>query len=147
MPVGRSVRGCPYSLGTPGFLKTLTQTHRNPYPWGGCGFLRVRVQVTLEYLRVTCDNPYTWSFTTTLHGAIETMGCMLCALAPGYHSPDFSDPHKVAQQCQLTLALPLRGSLVISGGKPLRGLGYPRVFVNPLPIPMKTCARGCRCRF
>jgi len=25
-------------LGTPRFLKTLTQTHQNPYPWGGCGY-------------------------------------------------------------------------------------------------------------
>ena len=56
-------------------------------------------------------------------------------------------PRKVARQCQLTLALPLRGSLVISGGKPPHRLGYPRVFVNPLPVPTKTCARGRGCGF
>jgi len=45
-------------LGTPGFLKTLTWTHWNPYPWGRCGFLWVWVWVALEYPRVTHDNPY-----------------------------------------------------------------------------------------
>ena len=67
--------------------------------------------------------------------------------APRLPFPWFSDPRKVARQCQLTLALPLRGSLVISGGKPPRGLGYPRVFVNPQPVPTKTRARGRGCGF
>ena len=39
-----------------------------------------------------------------------------------------SDPRKDARQCRLTLALPLRGSLVISGSIP--SCRYPRVFVN-----------------
>ena len=58
-----------------------------------------------------------------------------------------SDPHKVAQQCWLTLALPLQGLLVISEGIPLHRLGYPQVFINPLPIPTKICAHRCGCRF
>ena len=53
-----------------------------------------------------------------------------------------SDPRKAAWQCPLTLALPLWGSLVISEGITPCGLGYPWVFVNPWPVPMKTHASG-----
>jgi len=62
-------------------------------------------------------------------------------------NPWLSNPRKVAQQCRLTLALPLQGLFIISGGKPLRGLGYPRVFINPLPVPTKTRAHRCGCGF
>jgi len=58
-----------------------------------------------------------------------------------------SNPRKAAQQCPLTLALPLRGSLVISEGITPCGLGYPWVFVNPWPVPTKTHASGCRYGF
>jgi len=63
--------------------------------------------------------------------------------APQLPFPWLSDPCKVAWQCRLTLALPLQGLLVISGGITLCGLEYLWVFINPLPVPVKTCA--CRC--
>jgi len=65
-----------------------------------------------------------------------TLGCMLCTLATFWSS-------QAAQQCRLTLALPLWGSLVNSGGIMLHRLGYLWVFVNPLPIPAKTHTCGC----
>jgi len=67
--------------------------------------------------------------------------------APQLPFPRLSDPRKAARRCQLTLTLPLRGSLVISGGIPVRGLGYPWVFVNPQPVPPKTRAHGRGCGF
>jgi len=63
--------------------------------------------------------------------------------APRLPFPQSSDPRKDARQCRLTLALPLRGSLVISGGIPSCGLRYPWAFVNSLPVPAKTRATGC----
>lgn len=65
--------------------------------------------------------------------------------APQLPFPWLSDPHKVAWQCQLTLALPLWG-LLVTGGIPLHRLEYLWVFINPLPIPMKTyaCRHGYR---
>ena len=56
--------------------------------------------------------------------------------------PRPSDPCKAARQCQLTLALLLRGSLVMSRAITPHGLGYPWVSVNPQPIPVKTRAHG-----
>ena len=67
--------------------------------------------------------------------------------APQLPFPWLSNPHKAAWQCRLTLALPLWGSLVIFGGMTLCRLGYPWVFVNPLPVPMKTCTCGHRYGF
>jgi len=54
--------------------------------------------------------------------AVETPERILCAPVP---FPRLSDPRKVARQCQLTLALPLRGSLVISVAIPSRGFCTP----------------------
>jgi len=46
-----------------------------------------------------------------------------------------SNPRRVARQCQLTLALPLQGLLVISGGYPCTGW-EPTGFCKP---PTRTC--------
>jgi hypothetical protein len=62
---------------------------------------------------------------------------------PSARDNQLSDPRKAARQCPLTLALPLRGSLVISGGITPCRFRYPWFFVNPLPIPEKTHAHGC----
>jgi len=47
---------------------------------------------------------------------------------------------QVAWQCQLTLAPPLRGLLVIPGGIPLRGFGEPVGFRKPAT---RTCENPC----
>ena len=84
----------------------------------------------------TNDLPMTWN----IHPNHPHWGA--CS-APQLPFPWPSNPHKAAWQCQLTLALLLQGSLVMSGAINPCGLGYPWVFVNPWPIPVKTRACGC----
>jgi len=128
-------------------------------PWGFLSFLSTDYSnSTMSHASVIPHiiGPRPWTFphrpTLPWHGQWSSHTRLLTTTMPLKHwgacsaprlpFPWLSDPHKVARQCRLTLALPLRGLLVISGGIPLRGLGYPWVFVNLLPVPTKTHAHG-----
>ena len=54
-----------------------------------------------------------------------------------------SYPRKVAWQCQLTLALHLRGLLVIFVRLPASRFTYAWFFQNPLPVETRTPGCGC----
>ena len=94
----------------------LCQTHVNAHDGNRC------------HVDATSAEPI--KATSTSLSTISSINCHIvehwgACSAPRLPFPRLSDPRKAAWQCRLTLALLLRGSLVISGGVPRAGWGTP----------------------
>ena len=104
--------------------------------------LTIKTAAWYKNLLCLCHSPQSWPPANRPHLADQ---CHLCHQTTGVHSLHLVchsltfQSFKVAcqWQCQLTLALPLRGSLVIFRSIPSYGLEYPWVFCKPSTHTLK----------